>query len=141
MKKLLVLIAFILSSSLIQAAGTATVTFATPVPGYATYSIAWTSTAGGAVSANSFTIRPGRIVQIEFAPGAGGVQPTDLYDVTLVDSRSIDYLAGSGANLSNATSTVVSKDPALITAGATLDLVVANAGNAKSGTVTIWVAQ
>jgi hypothetical protein len=33
--------------------------------------------------------------------------PTALYDITLVDSTGVDYLAGGGANLSATVSTIV----------------------------------
>jgi hypothetical protein len=79
-------------------------------------------------------------------PDGGGTQPSDLYDVTLVDTNAIDVIAGVGANLSNATSTL--KVPSFGTTTLyryyhdgtqQLDLVVANAGAAKGGTVVLWV--
>lgn len=101
--------------------------------------LAWTSTAGGAVSANSFTPKRGRLTQVKFVPGAGGVQPTDQYDVTLVDTDGADVLQAEGANLSNATAKVKTfATPVELPPGA-LDLIVANAGNAKQGTVVLWV--
>ncbi len=124
----------------VSAAGTATVTRSDLGANLTKYSIAWTSTAGGAVSANLFTVRRGFLVGIKFVPGSGGSQPTDLYDVTLVDTDSVDQLGGMGANLSNATSSRLSFDPPLINDGVQqLDLVVANAGNAKTGTVILWI--
>lgn len=101
------------------------------------YTLSWTSTAGGAVSGNTFTMPHGRLLNVKFIPGSGGTQPTDLYDVTFVDTNSIDYLSGTGANLSNATSTLRQWDPPLQYAGETMDLVVANAGDSKTGTVEI----
>lgn len=127
-------------------AGTLTVTSSSVGGGVAKYTLAWVSTAGGAVSANAFAVKRGELLQVKFVPDGGGTQPTDLYDVTLVDENSIDVLAGAGANLSNAASTI--KVPSF---GATtlyryfhdgtqtLDLVVANAGAAKGGTVHLWV--
>jgi hypothetical protein len=104
------------------------------------YTIAWTSDAAGAVSGNAFEVRAGRLASVRFVPGSGGVQPTDLYDVTLIDTNSIDHLSGVGANLSNATSSLQQWDPQIFQDGSrTFDLVVANAGNAKSGTVVLLV--
>jgi hypothetical protein len=108
--------------------------------------LTWTSTAGGAVSGNPFSVPTGQLVQVKFVPGAGGTQPTDLYDVTLVDGDGVDVLAGLGANLSQSTASIVAPRastnaaPFLIDA-TTLDLVVANAGSAKSGTVTLWIGR
>lgn len=105
------------------------------------YSIAWLCTAGGAVSANTFSVTAGELVQVGFVPDSGGTQPTDLYDVTLTDPNGIDILGGTGANLSNATASVAV--PAVSTyfrrtleAGAYTP-VVANAGNAKGGTIVL----
>src|SRR5688572_3573320 len=85
------------------AVGTVTVTrsrvFGTDVINQ--YSVAWTSSAGGAVSGNAFSVVPGDIVRVEFVPASGGTQPSDLYDATLVITSGADALGGQGANLSN----------------------------------------
>lgn len=104
------------------------------------YSLAWVSDAGGAVSANPQTFRPGSLIQIKFIPDGGGTAPTALYDVTLVDANGIDYLGGTGANLSATVSTQTRvAAPLIYDATGTLDLVVANAGAAKGGTVQLWI--
>lgn len=127
-----------LLAALVEAAGTVTVTPAsTGIRNTRRYTVAWTSTSGGAVSANTFTLPQGALISVKFVPGTGGSQPTDLYDVTLVDTDGLDYLGGLGANLSNAASSLKQWDPWLIYTGQTLDLVVANAGDTKSGTVEI----
>lgn len=124
-------------------AGTLTVTTADKGQGVTQYTMAWVSTAGGAVSANAFPMKAGTIVGWKAVPDGGGTQPTDLYDLTLDDTNTVDLLAGGGANLSNATST--RKVPFLSTygrvyfEGGNVDLVVANAGAAKGGTVYVWV--
>ena len=132
------------------ATGTATVTTSSivnPATNQTTkkVSIAWTSSAGGAVSGNTFTAPVGDIVQVKFVPGTGGTTPTNLYDVTLIDTDGFDLLEGAGANLS---STAASFTVPVTAAGAqrvfydgaqVLDLVVANAGNAKNGTVILWI--
>ena len=105
----------------------------------------WTSSAGGAVSGIPSVALSGEILRIAFIPGAGGVQPSDLYDITLLDDDGLDVLQGKGANLSNA---AASQACPLIGDGTTtvrpvavdgqLTLTVANAGNAKQGTVAVY---
>jgi hypothetical protein len=129
-------------------AGSIVVTSADLGGGVAKYSVAWTSDAAGAVSGNSFNVKRGRILQAKFVPGSGGTQPTDLYDVTLLDADSVDLLNGMGANRSNAASSIL---PALSGGGETMTQiaffeggavtpVVAGAGNAKTGTLILIVA-
>ena len=107
------------------------------------YAIAWTSSAAtGAVSGNAFSTVRGKLLMVKFMPSLAGTQPDNLYDLTLVDSDSIDLLNGAGANLSNATGLYVTFNPPIYLDGtSTLDLVIANAGNSKTGTVYIWVEQ
>jgi len=147
-RRLLILALALIVATLapVQAAGTLTVTTLDVGGGVTRYALAWVSTAGGAVSANAFSVKRGELLQVKFVPDGGGTQPTDLYDVTLVDENSVDVLAGGGANLSNAAATI--KVPSFGTTTLyryfhdgtqTLDLVVANAGNAKGGTVYLWV--
>lgn len=129
----------------LSATGTATMTHSRQPAGdgahvYERYTIAWTSTAGGAVSGNPFAVVAGYLTSIRFVPGTGGTQPTDLYDVTLTDGGITDLLAGGGADRSNASSSILSWDPKMFQDGSrTLDVAVANAGNAKTGTVVILV--
>jgi hypothetical protein len=122
--------------------GTVTTTYTRVDQDYTKIAIVWTSTAGGAVSGNPFALRRGSLVQIQFVPDAGGTQPTDQYDVTLVDAYNVDLLNGQGQNLSNASASILQWNPQMVSdSTATLDLVVANAGNAKAGTVYLWVRQ
>lgn len=124
----------------VQAVGTVVMTSSSVGGGVARYAFAWTSTAGGAVSGNAQEIVRGRLIAIQFVPAAGGTQPSDLYDVTLLNEQSVDLLNSQGANLSNATGLILQFDPPLIhDADNDLDLVVANAGAAKTGTVYLWV--
>jgi hypothetical protein len=124
----------------LHATGTATLTTSDQGGGVTKYAIAWVSTAGGAVSANTFSVK-GRVLQVKVLPDSGGTQPTDLYDLTIVDADSVDVINGAGANLSNATGKYIQLDPPLILDGTTLDVVIANAGNAKGGTVEIFVGR
>lgn len=132
------------SSSLVQAAGTVTVTTADVGGGVTRYTIAWVSDALGAVSGNTIAIKPGVIVAVKFTPDAAATQPTDLYDVTFEDPDDVDLLMGVGANLSNANATRVkppvnTSDEVYFDGSASCELVVSNAGNAKGGTVYLFV--
>lgn len=131
-------------------AGTLLVTGAGLVSGIRKFTLAWTSTAGGAVSGNPFDFPSGCIIQVKFIPGAGGTQPTNNYTVALNDTDGVDVFAGigSGTNLSNATSKIAVPYFGLAPtqvyslyfhdASQQLDLVVAAAGASKTGTVIIW---
>lgn len=101
------------------------------------YTVAWTSTAGGAVSGNAFQIRRGELVQVKVIPGSGGTQPTDLYDLTIEDADGVDLLAGAAANLSNSESAIFIWPLSYL--DNTVDVVIANAGSAKTGTVILWI--
>lgn len=121
-------------------AGTATLTTSTASRTVKKYSVAWTSTAGGAVSANDFETVPGYIVRVTVVPGTGGTQPTDLYDLTITDADDLDVLGGLGANRSNATGNIFTFDPPVfVPFQGTLDVVIANAGASKTGRVDIFV--
>jgi len=112
-------------------------------------SLAWTSTAGGAVSDILTGILHGILTNVEFIPGSGGTQPSAAYDITLLDANLVDVLAGRGANLSNTTGkriTPASERHDGTTAGLgdvvvsePLQLVVANAGDSKTGTVVLYL--
>lgn len=122
-------------------AGTLTLTQTNDMRQVIKYSCAWTSTAGGAVSANAITLtQPGELIRITFAPGTGGTQPDAAYDVTVVDAEGADVAAGAGANLSNSVAVISTPaQPVYLPKSTTLDVVVANAGNAKTGRVDIYV--
>lgn len=112
------------------------------------FSINWTSDASGDVSGTQTAYLSGVIARVAFVPGSGGSAPTNLYDVTLLDESGLDVLAGQGANLTTSASAVVPGVP--LKDGTTtsvhpchiddkLELRVANAGNAKSGTVILYL--
>lgn len=134
-------------------AGSIAVTTSDLGSGVTEYSIAWTSDASGNVSANAFPMKMGTLVAVEFTPGSGGVQPTDLYDIDMLDAEGatmFDDGAGTsiGANLSNLVT--VHRVPLVGLVGVTIyrrwhhggdvQPTVANAGNAKSGTINVFVA-
>jgi len=110
--------------------------------------VTWTSDAAGAASQLIEHVE-GVIVRVQFVPGTGGNQPTNAYDITLLDVGGEDVLAGQGANLSNAAPSSVCpgipmKDAVTtsnvpVSVSSSLTLTVANAGNTKSGTVYIYM--
>lgn len=107
------------------------------------YQINWTSDASGNVDTTTVDLTAGVLEQVRFTPNTSAAQPSGAYDVTCLDAQGIDILAGVGANLSSAASTV--HVPAISTyfkrtleAGAVIPTV-ANAGNAKQGTIVLLV--
>ncbi len=117
------------------------------------YAFNWTSDASGNVSGITFPMMVGTIIAVEFVPGVDGVQPTDLYDVDMLDGEGatmFDDGAGTtiGANLSNVVAQ--NKVPLVGLTGVTIyrrwhhggvvQLVVSNAGNAKQGAVNVYVS-
>lgn len=105
--------------------------------------INWVANSSGAVSENPVDLAPGTILAVEFIPGTEALQPADNYDVTLLDEHGIDLLFSEGANLDEAAAKYAI--PLVTTAqvrpwhhGGPVDLVVANAGNAKAGAVVVY---
>ena len=151
MKKFLsLLVGLILIPSICFSAGSIYVTTEQIMPKLRSYQIAWTSDASGDVNTTTFRMKAGLIFKYAADPEAG---VTDAYDFTLpvawniatsaTTTRTIEWadaLSGDGANLSNSAD------------GEILDLsiqfpvptcvatpTIANAGNAKSGTIIIYI--
>lgn len=105
--------------------------------------LTWVSDASGDVSGTATTgSYTGQIVGYVCVPDGGGTQPTDQFDVTVLDENSLDVLHGNGANQSNAANTYVDSSNGLgNVVGSTLTLTIANAGNAKGGTIYLHVLQ
>lgn len=115
----------------------------------------WTSSAGGAVSGNPVGPVSGTIERVVFIPGAGGVQPSNNYVAKLQllngdgFDDGLDLLANQGAALSNATNSTIipgaevtdgtRTTAAPVAVNDLLDLVISGAGNAKQGTVVLYV--
>jgi hypothetical protein len=109
--------------------------------------VPWTSDASGNATVTTPSLN-GMILCVEFAPGAGGSQPTNNYSATLTNRNGVDLLlGGAAANLSNAAPTRVI--PAASTTDASTKsgqpvaeactLNISGAGNTKSGTGIIYV--
>lgn len=124
-------------------AGSITATVTDAGAGLTKYSIAWLSSSGGAVTENTFSVKAGELVQVEFVPDSGGTQPTDAYDMTLLNAVGTDLLSGGGANLSNATRTqvvpVISTYFRRTLEAGLLTPTISNAGSAKGGTIILLV--
>ena len=136
---LVVIASWVVVTAPISAAGTVVVTTLNVGGGVTRYAVAWTSTAGGAVSANLFDVKAGLLLAVKVVPSAA-TAPTALYDVTLVDTDSVDLLNGQAADQSATVGKYfVFNPPLIVDSTQQLDVVVANAGNAKLGTVYLWV--
>lgn len=128
-------------------AGTVTTTTADLGGGYTKYTMAWVCSAGGAVTENAVAVERGHIHQVKFIPDSGGTQPTDQYDATLIDAISggVDFLTGIGGNLSNTTRKIgvpqvgdgTTALQRVFHEGGDLYPTIANAGNAKGGTIIV----
>jgi len=103
--------------------------------------LAWTSDASGDVSGTpTENDINGVLLNVKFVPGSSGDQPSDNYDVTLLDADGIDVLDGLGADLSNAAGSIITPlaGDGMVHVRSTLNLVVANAGDTKSGEIVIY---
>lgn len=114
--------------------------------------VAWTSDSGtGAVSVNVGKI-VGRLVKGVTVPGAGGVAPTDNYDINVTDAAGVDVLAGCKLGLMNRDTANTEEQYFLLLNNDTsalsmavhpavcdeLTVAVTNAGNSKQGTVILY---
>ena len=66
----------------------------------------WLCTDAGAVTSATTRGYTGEIIRVVLQPDGGGTQPTDQYDVTIVDAYG-DVLNGGGANCSNGSTITV----------------------------------
>ena len=102
----------------------------------------WTSDAGGDADGTTVTVH-GKLNRVVTNPGAG--PPTANYDIVINDEDGFDVLGGLGANRHTTTteeaipfmSGTLTEHQRVVSG--TLELVVSNAGNATSGTVTLYV--
>lgn len=103
----------------------------------------WTSGTGGdaglvtKTTVNKYT---GQIIGCAQVPGTGGDQPTNAYDMTIVDSNSVDVLFGLGADISNAANSYKqTKDGLGAVYNDTLTLSISNAGDTKKGVTILFI--
>jgi hypothetical protein len=100
----------------------------------------WLSSAGGAADGATTAVLTGELVRAVQIPDSGGTQPSDAYDVTVLDSDGADVLSGLGANISQSgitTKTTIDGLGAVVASALTLH--VTNAGNAKGGKTILYL--
>lgn len=117
-------------------------------------SMAWTSTAGGAVSASALTASGnplnvfGTLLRAVSIPGTGGDAPTTGFDVSLATADGIDLLSGEGQNLTTANTEIApmqaasdGSNDAIIPrqVDGQFTLTVTQAGSAKSGVLVVYM--
>lgn len=122
--------------------------------GVTQYEITWVSDASGNVNGNTFPLKSGTIIAVEFIPGTGALEPTTLYDVDCTDAEGVTIFDdGSGTSIgSNLSATVPShKVPLVGLVGVTIyrrwhhgglvELDISGAGDSNAGTVNIYIAE
>lgn len=104
---------------------------------------AWLSVDGGgdAGKARKTTVNAynGVIERLVTVPGVAPDAPTDDYDVAILDEDGTDVLMGAGANRDTANTEQVLASSLGCVANDTLTLSVSTAGNAKRGTVYLYL--
>ena len=102
----------------------------------------WLSSDGGAADGVTTFAYTGKLVRVVQIPDAAGTQPTDQYDMTILDTDSADVLAGLGANISNA---AITQTVTPVTLGCVVEskltLGVTNAGDAKGGKTIVYISK
>ena len=115
-------------------------------PTYELITLVWTSDASGNATVTVPNVI-GEIRRIVTNPSDGATSPTADYDVTLKDADAVDVMVGQGANLSQSanksfygvTTDAISSQYIPITVYGDLSLAVTNAGNAKKGTIKLYL--
>lgn len=107
-----------------------------PLVGLVKITMAWLSDADGVVSGIKLPFITGELLGVEFVPDTGDTEPTDLYDVTLLDEHGVDVLAGVGIDLSHDVPTITTSIRHNPIANE-LELQVAGAGDANGGKVIV----
>lgn len=124
-----------------MAAGTVTITEETH-GSLKKITFAWvsgTGAEGGTASGTTTKAYTGALERLVTVPGAAAEQPTNAYDLTLLDEDSADVLVGAGANRNNAATEQVLGSSLGVVANDKLALNVTNAGDAKTGTVHVYL--
>jgi hypothetical protein len=97
----------------------------------------WTSTAGGAADLVTGKSYYGEVLALVTNPDNTDA-PTDDYDITITDVDSYDVMQAAGLNR-DAADTETAVPTASSVAFGNLTLNVANAGDTKSGTATLYI--
>lgn len=99
----------------------------------------WTSTSGGAARKETRELY-GVVDRAVFVPHGTDV-PTNNYDVTLSDAHGVDVLEGGAANRSSTVVQEVAPSSLNRAVAGPLTLRVTNAGNAKRGSVYLYLTK
>ena len=152
MKKLFVLLMCLLIPVTVWAAGSCTsaqkIITEAGITWYRIVTMNWVSSAGGAVSSvGAVPNVSGIIAEVHLIPDSNSTYaPSNLYDVTILDSEGTDVLFGTGANMSNSTTAttnyIVPRNPSGGNPNrnnTTLTPSITNAGSGKKGTIKIFL--
>jgi hypothetical protein len=124
-------------------AGSIVLTTADLGGGVTKYSVAWTSDASGNVNGTPIALTRGRLIQVKFVPTNGHTQPSNNYAATLLDGDGVDVLAGKGATLSNAASSIavpiVSSASAAFIEPGNFTPTISAAGNVTNGRIDLYI--
>ena len=105
-------------------------------------SFAWTSEDGGANAGKATKttehVYTGEIIRLVTVPDTGDA-PTDDYDVVVNDEDGTDVLMGAGADRDTVNTEQVLGTSLGCVANDKLSLSISNAGNAKTGTVYLYI--
>ena len=126
------------SSALLRAVGTVAVAEETFGP-IKKITWTWTSDASGDVDGTLTVSAYNGVLERLVTVPDGDAAPTDNYDVTILDEDGVDVLMGGGADRDTANTEQVGASSLGVVANDRLELVVANAGNATSGTVYLYL--
>ncbi len=99
----------------------------------------WVSDAAGASDKQTAEVYSGAVQRVVTIPDGGATQPTNLYDVTLLDDDGVDVCFGNAANRSNVTTEQILPANLGHIANSKLYLHVTNAGNAKGGVLIAYL--
>ena len=99
----------------------------------------WVSDADGDAEGTTNVELTGDLVGFATLPAAGDDQPTNEYDITIIDSDDIDVLFGKGGDLSNTTKAYAKSTDLGAVVNSKLKIIVENAGNTKKGTAILFI--
>lgn len=121
-----------------MAGATMTIEEATWKSGVKRIKASWLSDdATGAVSGTTEYKYTGQLVRLVTDPGA--TAPDDNYDLVVNDSDSVDTLMGGGLNRDTANTEQVLGTSLGVVFDSKLTFAITNAGNAKNGTVYLYI--
>ena len=98
----------------------------------------WVSAADGTATGQTTNPYTGEVIRLVTVP-SGATAPTDDYDVIVNDEDTTDVLMGAGADRDTANTEQVLASSLGCVANDKLTLEIANAGDAKGGTVYLYI--